>query len=300
MKQIFKTALLCLFVLLGFNACAQVDQLIKQLHNPNDKNVMVAAHRGDWRNAPENSLQGYKLAIEMGVDIIEVDLNKTSDGVIVIMHDETIDRTTNGKGKPSDYTLEQLKKFHLRNGLGVITDHTIPTLEEVMLLAKGKILVNLDKSYPFYNEAYQVLKKTGTLQQAIFKTDASYRDVRFRYPAILDSITFMPVVYLDKPTAKPIIDEYQKEIKPVAFELIFQKDTSAILSNNTFIPQQGSKIWINALWASLNAGHDDDLAVEKGDIKNSWEWLINHNAKIIQTDRPKQLLAYLKKRSLHK
>lgn len=230
MKHLFKQTLLCLLMLGGFNASAQVSKIIKQLHNPNDKNVLVAAHRGDWRNAPENSLQAYKLAIEMGVDIIEVDLNKTSDGVIVIMHDETIDRTTNGKGKPSDYTLEQLKKFHLRNGLGVVTEHTIPTLEEVMLLAKGKILVNLDKGFPYYNEAYQVLKKTGTLQQAIFKTDAPYQDVRAKYPAILDSITFMPVVYLDKSTAKTIIDEYQKQIKPVAFELIFQKDTSAILA----------------------------------------------------------------------
>lgn len=299
MKNLFKTIFLGMLLLGSFNANAQVDKLIKQLHNPNDKNVLVAAHRGDWRNAPENSLQAYKLAIEMGVDIIEVDLNKTSDGVLIIMHDETIDRTTNGKGKPSDYTLEQLKKFHLRNGLGVVTDHTIPTLEEVMLLAKGKILVNLDKSYPYYNEAYQVLKKTGTLQQAIFKTDISYRDVRAKYPAILDSITFMPVVYLDKPTAKQIITEYQQEIKPVAFELIFAKDTSGILSNNTFMPQHGSKIWINSLWASLNAGHDDDLAVEHGDIKNSWEWLINHHARIIQTDRPKQLLAYLKAQSLH-
>jgi glycerophosphoryl diester phosphodiesterase len=300
MKHIFKLIALCLPLLCATNSYAQVDRLIKQLHNPTDKNVLVAAHRGDWRNAPENSLQGYKLAIEMGVDIIEVDLNKTSDGVLVIMHDETIDRTTNGKGKPSDYTLEQLKKFHLRNGLGVVTDHTIPTLEEVMLLAKGKVLVNLDKSYPYYNEAYQILKKTGTLQQAIFKTDAPYQDVRAKYPNILDSITFMPVVYLDKPTARPIIAEYQKAIKPVAFELIFQKDTSAILSNDVFIPQHGAKIWINALWPSLNAGHDDDLAVEKGDLKNSWDWLINHNARIIQTDRPKELLAYLKKLSLHR
>ncbi|WCT13397.1 glycerophosphodiester phosphodiesterase family protein [Mucilaginibacter jinjuensis] len=299
MKHLFKQIFSGTLLLVGFNANAQVDKLIKQLHNPNDKNVLVAAHRGDWRNAPENSLQAYKLAIDMGVDIIEVDLNRTSDGVLIIMHDETIDRTTNGKGKPSDYTLEQLKKFHLRNGLGVVSNHSIPTLEEVMLLAKGKILINLDKSYPYYNEAYRVLKKTGTLQQAIFKTDAPYIDVRAKYPTILDSITFMPVVYLDKPTAKQIITEYQKEIKPVAFELIFAKDTSGIISNNAFIPQHGSKIWINSLWASLNAGHDDDLAVEREDIKNSWEWLINQHARIIQTDRPKQLLEYLKRLSLH-
>jgi glycerophosphoryl diester phosphodiesterase len=299
MKNFFKDLALPAAMLFSLSSYGQVDDILKHLHNPNDKEIMVTAHRGDWRNAPENSLQAYKLAIEMGVDVIEVDLNKTSDGVIVIMHDETIDRTTDGKGKPSDYTLAQLKKFHLRNGIGVITKQTIPTLEEVMELAKGKVLVNLDKSLPYYNEAYQVLKKTGTLQQAIFKTDRPYQDVRVKYPAILDNITFMPVVYLDKPTAKQIINEYQKEIKPVAFELIFQKDTSGILSDNAFIKKHGAKIWINSLWPSLNGGHNDDLAVEESNTKDSWDWLIAHGATMIQTDRPKELLNYLRKRTLH-
>ena len=300
MKSFLKTTLLLLpFGLATISSYGQADKLIKQLHNPADKNIMVTAHRGDWRNAPENSLQGYKLAIAMGVDCIEVDLNKTSDGVIVIMHDGTIDRTTDGKGKPSDYTLEQLKKFHLRNGLGVITKHTIPTLEEVMLLAKGKVLVNLDKSLPYYNEAYAVLKKTGTLDQAIFKTDAPYQDVRARYPKILDSITFMAVINLDKPTGKQIIDDYQKNIKPVAFELIFQQDTSALLTNNAFIKNHGAKIWINSLWPSLNGGHADDVAVDEANTKDSWDWLIAHGATMLQTDRPKELLAYLRMKKMH-
>jgi glycerophosphoryl diester phosphodiesterase len=194
MNQLFKIAAVLLLPAITYG---QVSEKIKQLHDPQTKNVMVASHRGDWRNAPENSLAAYQLAIEMGVDMIETDLNKTSDGVVVIMHDGTIDRTTNGKGKPSDYTLAELKKFHLRNGLGRVTNHTIPTLEEVMTLAKGKVLVNLDKSYPYYNEAYAVLKKTGTLQQALFKTDLPYEQVKARYPEILDSLTFMAVVDLD-------------------------------------------------------------------------------------------------------
>lgn len=301
MKQLLKTtAALSLLLLYTLCSYGQVDQIIQQLHQPNDKHVLVTAHRGDWRNAPENSLQAYKLAIAMGVDMIEVDLNKTSDGVVVIMHDGTIDRTTNGKGKPSDYTLEQLKKFRLRDGLGTLTKHTIPTLEEVMELVKGKVLVNLDKSYPYYNEAYQVLKKTGTLQQALFKTDATYPEVRERYPAILDSITFMAVVNLAKPTAKQTIDDYQKGMKPVAFELIFQQDTSAILTNNAFIRKHGAKVWINSLWPSLNGGHDDNLAVEESNTKDSWDWLIAHGATMIQTDRPQALLNYLRKRSLHR
>jgi glycerophosphoryl diester phosphodiesterase len=296
------TRILAIGLLLSYRLIAfgQADQLIKQLHNSDDKHVMVVAHRGDWRNAPENSLQAYKLAIEMGVDIVETDLNETKDGVVVIMHDGTIDRTTDGKGKPSDYTLAELKKFHLRNGLGVVTKHTIPTLEEVMELAKGKILVNLDKSYPYYREAYAVLKKTGTLQQAIFKTDVPYQEVRAKYGALLDSITFMPVVYIDKPAAHGIIDEYQHEIKPVAFELIFPADTSGIIQNTGFIRTNHSKIWINALWPWLNGGHDDDRAVEENDKKDSWDWLIARGATMIQTDRPKELLNYLRNKSLHK
>jgi len=261
---------------------------------------MVTAHRGDWRDAPENSLEAYKRAIELGVDVIEIDLNETSDGVVVIMHDGTIDRTTDGKGKPSDYTLAQLKKFHLKNGLGRITRNTIPTLEEVMMLAKGKVLVNLDKSYPYYNESYQILQKTGTLNQAIFKTDEPYQNVRNKYGKLLDSITFMPIVYLDKPNAKQVIETYQQHIKPVAFELNFQSDTSGILANNNFIRSHGSKVWINSLWASLNGGHEDDLAVEDNNTKDSWDWLISHGATMIQTDRPRELLSYLRKRSLHR
>jgi len=145
--------------------------------------VMVAAHRGDWRNAPENSLWAFKNAAAMGVDIVELDLAKTKDGVIVIMHDQTIDRTTNGKGAPSDYTYEEIQKFGLRNGLGRVTNNHIPTLKDVMLALKGKsVMVNLDKSYPYYHEAFVVLKETGTLKQAIFKAEVTYAQLKEKYP----------------------------------------------------------------------------------------------------------------------
>lgn len=300
MKTQFKITFGFLLTFSALTSYGQVNETIKQLHQPADKNILVAAHRGDWRNAPENSLLAYKLAIEMGVDIIEIDLGKTSDGIVVIMHDQTIDRTTDGKGKPSDYTYEQLKKFHLKNGLGRLTRNTIPTLEEVMLLAKGKVLVNLDKSYKYYNEAFEILKKTGTLSQALFKTEVTYPELKAQYPALLDSITFMAVVSLDQPKTKQIIEEYQQNIKPVAFELNFKTDTSALLTKNSFIIKNGSKIWYNSLWASLNAGHEDDLAVEDGNTKDSWDWLINHGATILQTDRPLALLEYLRNRKLHK
>jgi len=263
--------------------------------------IQVTAHRGDWRNAPENSLRAFQYAAQMGVDIVELDLKKTKDGVVVIMHDGTIDRTTNGKGKPADYTFDEIRKFGLKNGIGRVTKNQIPTLKEVMLALKGTgVKVNLDKSYDYYHEALAILKETGTVQQAIFKSEVPYADLKARYSSLIDSIIYMPVVNLDKPEAKQIIVDYLKNMKPYAFELNFTKDTSAVLRDNKFITQTGSKVWINSLWASLNAGHDDDTAVEDDNKKDSWDWIIAHGATIIQTDRPMLMLEYLRKKHLHK
>lgn len=263
--------------------------------------IQVTAHRGDWRNAPENSLRAFQYAAAMGVDIVELDLKKTKDGVIVIMHDETINRTTNGRGKASDFTFDEIRKFGLRNGIGRVTKNQIPTLKEVMLALKGTgVKVNLDKSYDVYNEAYVILKETGTLKQAIFKSEVSYPELKARYPQLIDSIIYMPVIGLDKPEAKQVIVDYLKNMKPYAFELIFTRDTSAVLKDNKFITKTGAKIWINSLWASLNGGHDDDTAVEDGNKKDSWDWIIAHGATIIQTDRPKLMIEYLREKRLHK
>ncbi|MFD1257972.1 glycerophosphodiester phosphodiesterase family protein [Mucilaginibacter terrae] len=271
------------------------------LENVTAQTVEVAAHRGDWRNAPENSVRAFVLAAELGVDIIELDLKATKDGKLIIMHDETIDRTTNGKGRPNDYTLEELKKLRLKNGLGRVTRYnTIPTLEEAMLaLKQKKVKVNLDKSYPYFNEAYQVLKQTGTLGQAIFKSEAPFDSLKTKYPHLIGKITYMAVVNLDRPDARKVISNYIENMKPYAFELIFSKDTSSCLNDTRWITTSGARIWINSLWASLNGGHDDDLAVELGNTKDSWDWIIAHGASIIQTDRPKELLRYLKSRNKH-
>ncbi len=262
--------------------------------------VLVTAHRGDWRNEPENSLKAFQSAAAMGADLVELDLKKTKDGEIVIMHDATIDRSTNGKGQPADYTLQEIKNFRLKNGLGRVTNNQIPTLKEVMLALKTSgVKVNLDKSFPFYHEAFAILQETGTLPQAVFKAEVPFDTLKKKYPEMIGKIIYMPVVNLDKPDAKKIISDYLKNMKPYAFELNFTRDTSAILHDNNFITKTGSRVWINSLWASLNGGHDDDKAVEEGNIKDSWEWILNCHATIIQTDRPKQLLEYLRRKNLH-
>src|SRR5690606_19888219 len=70
----------------------QVDQIRQALVERNEERVMVVSHRGEWRQAPENSLKAIDLAIEAGVDIVEIDIAKTKDGQLILMHDKTLDR----------------------------------------------------------------------------------------------------------------------------------------------------------------------------------------------------------------
>lgn len=269
-----------------------VKTLVHELKDMKSEKVLVVAHRGDWRNAPENSLQAFKNCIEMGVDMIEIDLKKTKDNQLIIMHDGTIDRTTDGKGKPSDYTLEEIRKFHLKNGLGRPTFHPIPTLEEVLTLAKGKILINIDKGYDYFKDVYALLVKTGTVSQVVIKSGYSYEKVKSENGEVLDKVIYMPIVNLDTPEAESLIDGYAA-LKPVAVECCFSEVTPDVIRLLKKVKENGSKIWLNSLWPSLNAGHDDDRAVELDEADESWGWLLEQGASLIQTDRPAALLNYL-------
>jgi glycerophosphoryl diester phosphodiesterase len=301
MKSIVTVIISFLIILQAGAQARRVDAIIATCKQATSPYVLVAAHRGDWRNYPENSIAAIKSAIDMGVDIVEIDIQKTKDGQLVLMHDITIERTTNGNGKVSDYTLDSLKKFFLKNGLGRVTGHRIPTLEEAMLTVKGKAMVNLDKCYEYMNEAYAVLQKTGTVNHAIFKSYyLTAEKVQSDYAQLLNKITYMAMVKLENADADKTIATFQQTIKPVAFELNFSIDTSRLLNNLNTIKQRGSRVWINSLWASLNGGHDDDKAVDENNIRDSWQWIIEKGATIIQTDRPKELLEYLRRKRLHR
>lgn len=260
--------------------------------------VLVAAHRGDWRNYADNALEAIASCIKMGVDIVEIDVAKTKDGHLVLMHDKTVDRTTNGKGKVSDFTLEEIKALRLRNGLGRVTGFQIPTFEEAMQTAKGGIIVNVDKGDEYFDEVYRVLKKTGTAGQAIIKSEKPYAQLRQRYGAILDSMTFMPVVVLKKGITIDSIRAVLNERYPF-YEVVFAEENQTVLAYiKTQLQHTSSVIWINSLWDSLCAGYSDDKALTHPD--GTWGYLIDTlGARIIQTDRPALLLDYLRTKNLH-
>lgn len=284
----------------GFVATAQTpQQKLASLFEKNNNEILVAAHRGDWRNEPENSLRGLLNCIQKGIDIVELDLKLTKDSVLVVMHDNTIDRTTNAKGKVSDYTFEQIKTFRLKNGLGRVTTNPIPTFVEMMEAAKGKILINVDKGNTYLPQVFKVLKETGTMDQAIVNVNDNmpYDQLKVENN-IPENAYLMVVVGMKNDNALAVISSY-KANKKVIIQPIFDQDHYPAISEMPRISKD-QVIWLNSLWPSLNGGHDDDTAIEENKKDESWGWLIDQKARILQSDRPVDLIFYLKGRKLHK
>lgn len=285
------TAVLCLALLISCQG-----QMNGQ--DGDAKKVLVAAHRADWRNYADNSIEGIESCIRMGVDMVEIDVAKTKDGHLVLMHDKKLDRTTNGKGLVSELTLAEIKELNLRNGLGRVSDFKVPTLEEAMLAAKGKIKVNLDKADKYFDDVYRVLEETGTTGQTIIKSDKPYEELKAQFGDRLDKMIFMPVVILKEETSIEHLDSLLDRQYPY-YEIVFQNEDKEKLQHiKARLKDTPSVIWINSLWSSLCGGYNDDKALT--DPEGTWGYLIEElGAGILQTDRPAMMLDYLRSKGLH-
>lgn len=106
---------------------------------------MIWAHRGASGYAPENTLSAFEMAVEMGADGVELDIQKTKDGVIVVCHDEKVDRTANGHGWIKDMTFEEIRRLDFSNGNFHYEGIKIPVMEEVLdLLGPSSLKINIE------------------------------------------------------------------------------------------------------------------------------------------------------------
>jgi glycerophosphoryl diester phosphodiesterase len=129
------------------------------------RRIVRIGHRGAAGHAPENTLAAIRKGIALGVDFVEIDVRRTEDGVLVALHDETVNRTTNGKGRVDRLSLQDVKKLNAGNG------ENIPTLEEVLKVTAGRTGLMLE------------LKVKGTAKQTV----EAVRDAGFKDPLIYAS-----------------------------------------------------------------------------------------------------------------
>lgn len=125
-----------------------IEQLQKYFTYDPRRDIIISGHRGGMMPGyPENCVESCEKTLSLMPTFFEIDFSLTKDSVMVLMHDLTIDRTTTGKGRVADYTLEELRRFRLKDRQGDVTPYSIPTLKEILEWGKGKVVFNFDNKY---------------------------------------------------------------------------------------------------------------------------------------------------------
>ena len=243
---------------------------------PKSKNkIVVIAHRGDHTIAPENSLMAIQNAINDGADYVELDIRTTKDGKLVLMHDGTVDRMTNGKGNINELSFDTIRALKLFNKRITNSDTLqVPTFEEALQLCKNKINIYLDFKAANVPQVHEAIIKANMQNQMVVYINApnQYTDWRKYVPTM------------------PLILSLNKKVKD-STEMIqyLNKINIDILDGNW---NEYTQETVNAatkmgvpVWADMQATKEDYVYWLKG---------IELGLLGIQTDHPKELVQFIK------
>ena len=256
------------------------------LENFEPGKTWIMGHRGNTyqSDTPENSIQGIESCISLNgvVDVIEIDPRRTKDGILVLMHDETIDRTTTGKGKVKDLTLKEIQSYQLKLKDGTITSEKVPTLYDALMAGKGKIYFDLDiKDVPI-KEVYDIVKSVGMLEQVFFytedmdvvKTIGNYNPAPVIYPQCIEKV----------------------DVDFLASQGIKMAQLSLSKALDTDFPEELQ--YKGLLWTTNildMKGYNYDSQMFEGNYAGV-DKLLAKNVNMIQTDYPELLVTYLEEK----
>ena len=222
----------------------------------------------------------------------------TADGRLVLMHDATIDRTTNGRGEVASLTFDSIRRCRLKAPDGTLTDLLVPTLDEVFELGRDRILFNIDKGFDIFDDVFFLADSLGVARQVLMKGTQPADRVQEALGKYLDRIVYMPIVHLDKEGALEAIADFQEKIRPAAYELLYGNDTTRVPLEAEKMLAGRALIWYNTMWKGMAGSRYDDRAETEPD--SVYGVLIDSlGARIIQTDRPGPLIRYLEARGQH-
>ena len=296
------------------NYASRADAIAAQIHDPSSKYVVVVCHRGDWRNFPENSIPAIESIIRYGADMMELDLKMTKDSVLVLSHDGDVMRCTNfssvfrnepGKSpRVSDLTYAEIQKLSLKRAHGVAIDTMkMPTLRQALQCCKDRICVNVDQGFQYYDQVMEIAEELGVVDQLLIKGNRSIDQVKAFESAHEHNMMYMPIVNITNPAGKKLFDSYMERNEvPLAYEVCWNSEKDGLIDEVCRkIIEQGSKVWVNTIWASLcgGDGNDDDAAFIADDPGKVYSKHLARGASMMQTDRPEQLVKWLTEQGRH-
>ncbi len=238
---------------------------------------MVIAHRGDHTEAPENTLAAYRNGIKNGVDYVEIDLRTTRDSVLVIMHDATVDRMTNGHGKVSELTYEQLRRLRVVDKRDSTVSCQVPSFEEVLQTCRDKVYIYLDFKDASVQQSFDLIRKYGMERQFIVYINSEQQFVQWR--------TLFPQV--------PLMLSLPDEVKTTPQLQAFLSSAPVALLDGDY-----SDYTPEMIKAAASRGIPAWPDIQSAGEAANWDRAISMGFRGLQTDHPALLISYLKKRGL--
>lgn len=251
------------------------------LRDPSCKTRLVSGHRGAGgdlgRIAPEDTLAAYRAAIVMGLDIVETDPRPTKDGVIVNVHDTTVDRTTDGTGSVDALTFDELRALRVDQGelAGDFSCERVPTLKEILELCRGRALVLVDANKTDRVDLLvKAIQEADGLDWAVF--DTSGLEKIDQALALEPKLMIMPRIR-DEAQAGAILAKYAEHL-PVIVEI----DAKLFPKTADLVHAAGTRVMVDVFTT--------DLAVKLGGSRDAYLDFYAKGADILQSDLPDLVL----------
>jgi glycerophosphoryl diester phosphodiesterase len=232
------------------------------------KGVVVISHRGEHLHHPENTMPAFEEAVRVGADYFELDVRTTSDGKLVLMHDGTVDRTTNGHGEVAKLTFDEIRALDAGGGARV------PTFDEALDYARGKINIYVDVKWVPPKELVEHIVSHGMADHVVIYSGRISKEVQELNP----NLKIMPEAR-NAEFAQKLVDELH--VKVLAFDAgDFKPEVIAVAKKG------GALIYVDRL------GPADNPVM--------WQAAIDAGADGIQTDHPEELAKYLREKGYKK
>jgi glycerophosphoryl diester phosphodiesterase len=239
--------------------------LFAQSSFPHSRNkCVVIAHRGDHTQAPENTLKSFEDAIAIGADYVEIDLRTSRDGRLVIMHDASVDRMTNGKGKVNELSFSELHRLKIRNPSDPESGFYIPTLTETLQLCKDRIQIYLDFKDADVTVTWDLIRRNAMEKSVVvyINNELQYQEWRKVAPSIPlmvslpDSVTNVNTLerFLNHVDAE-LLDGYYAQYTKEMVEMAQSK--GRMVWADIQQPEEGPELWEKAIKTHLHGLQSD-------------------------------------------
>lgn len=260
--------------------------------------VIVLAHRACWGKAPEVSIAAIEHCKDVGADAVEIDVRKSRDGALVLMHDETVDRTTTGRGAVADMAASDIRRLRLRAGAGgsdaPLSDQHVPTLEEGLKAARRSgLLVNVHLKAQVEADVAAIVKRLGMVGQVTTWVTAAPDDANLINSPLRGAVGIIPTINdcsLGYPApcwpAQVHSLENYAPIRPIAFFLDFRQSHDFIRTVARAPRPTGSRLFVETL------NRVDKLPPDQRHAE--WRWLIENGVNVIMTNEPGDLIEVLR------